>query len=92
MLKDHPKGKIVTFDVGGFVLSSTDESSISGSSEPLGSSEMPKRSGRAKRGDQISKALRAMLPNARSVAFVPFWDYERARQVTHLNPHVRITY
>lgn len=80
MLHDYPNGKIITFDVEGSALSSTDEGTSSGSSE-VQITAWPKRAGkvRATRADRIISALSKMVPRARSVAFVPFWDYERSR-------------
>lgn len=78
MLREYPHGKIITFGVDGLPLSSTDDSgSASGNSRASGESPIRKISG--SRAGRISKAVHALLPNARSVAFVPFWDYERSR-------------
>ena len=77
MLQDFPGGKVITFSADGLSLSSTDEagtsSGTSGNSAPY--STKRKRS----RGDRHSHAIQKMLPRARSVAFIPFWDYERSR-------------
>jgi hypothetical protein len=65
-------------DIEGLALSSTDEGTISAASESS-MNESPTRKRHAKRASQASNALTAMLPGARSVAFVPFWDFERSR-------------
>ena len=78
MLHDYPSGKIVTFDVEGIGLSSTDESA-SGGTSGTSTGQSPKRKSRSNRANRISTALSKMLPGARSVAFIPFFDYERAR-------------
>ncbi|KAL5120178.1 hypothetical protein ACEQ8H_002004 [Pleosporales sp. CAS-2024a] len=78
MLQDYPNGEIITFDPDGLALSSTDESSTSSSN----SRELSRAEKRRSSGDRSGKncrALQTMLPGARSVAFVPFWDYERSR-------------
>ncbi|KAF2833606.1 hypothetical protein CC86DRAFT_311533 [Ophiobolus disseminans] len=78
MLHDYPSGKIITFDVEGSALSSTDEGASSDPSESP-HDQSSKRKSRASRANRITTALSRMLPGARSVAFIPFWDYERAR-------------
>lgn len=79
LLHDFPHGKIITFGGDGFALSSTDESPPSASTIVDDSNPSRRRktaTGRARRNIQ---AVQAMLPKARSVAFVPLWDYERSR-------------
>ncbi|CAG5137411.1 uncharacterized protein ALTATR162_LOCUS94 [Alternaria atra] len=81
LLQEFPNGKIITFTTNGLSLSSNDDSSdLSGANgvKPSQSGEPPKRTASQKslRG---SKAVQAMFPGARCVAFVPFWDYERSR-------------
>lgn len=78
MLHDYPHGKIITFGVDGLPLSSTDDSGASSGAQ-RGIPGSPKRKTAGNRASRISKAVREMLPEARSVAFVPFWDYERSR-------------
>jgi hypothetical protein len=78
MFHDYPNGKIITFGVDGLPLSSTDESSSASEAKSPGNGT-PKRKNAGNRSTRISRAIQTMLPNARSVAFVPFWDYERSR-------------
>jgi hypothetical protein len=75
MLHDYPNGKILTFGKDGLPLSSTDDAATSSTSE-ISSHEPPKRRSARGRSSRISHAIQAMLPGVRSVAFVPFWDYE----------------
>jgi signal transduction histidine kinase len=80
MLRDYPKGKVITFDMNGLALSSTDESSASdGSTSKDSILDTPKRRSKGSSVEKHSRAIQAMLTGARSVAFVPFWDYERSR-------------
>ncbi|CAN9277603.1 unnamed protein product [Alternaria alternata] len=81
LLQEFPNGKIITFTTNGLSLSSNNDSSdLSGANgvKPSQSGEPPKRTASQKslRG---SKAVQAMFPGARCIAFVPFWDYERSR-------------
>jgi hypothetical protein len=78
MLQEYPDSKIITFGMDGLPLSSTDDSG-SASEVKSSSDELIKRRSKGSRSSKISRAIQAMLPNARSVAFVPFWDYERSR-------------
>ncbi|CBX92229.1 similar to sensor histidine kinase/response regulator [Plenodomus lingam JN3] len=75
-----PNGRIFTFSAGGQSLSSTEEGSGSPSAPneglQLGAIHKRRNNGRPQRG---SSAIQAMFPGARSVAFIPFWDYERSR-------------
>ncbi|KAF7672323.1 sensor histidine kinase response regulator [Alternaria burnsii] len=79
LFHEYPHGKIFTFCAEGHSLSSTEESTSNpndtGNLSPATSSKR-KTNGRPQRG---STAIKAMFPKARSVAFVPFWDFERAR-------------
>jgi signal transduction histidine kinase len=79
MLHNYPHGKIITFGVDGLALSSTDESSTSNGTSKSSSKGSSKRKDAGSRVGKNSRALRAMLTGARSVAFIPFWDYERSR-------------
>ncbi|CAO2658632.1 Nn.00g063550.m01.CDS01 [Neocucurbitaria sp. VM-36] len=82
MLHENPRGRVFTLTVGGLSTSSTEESALSSAtkSEEVTSGESitskPKTRTRALKS---SKALQSMFPGARSVAFIPFWDYERSR-------------
>ncbi|KAJ4983598.1 sensor histidine kinase response regulator (hsp90-like protein) [Stagonosporopsis vannaccii] len=82
LLREHPHGKVFNFTADGVSMSSTDDSSSNNNSheEALGHDD-PRRTAHRKRGpaSRSSKAISVLLPNARSVAFVPFWDYERSR-------------
>lgn len=82
LLQDYPHGKVFNYSAGGSILSSTDSSS---SNKDLPEKALDDTQGhpRAQRkrshSSRSSKAISDLLPNARSVAFVPFWDYERSR-------------
>ncbi|CAN9317544.1 unnamed protein product [Alternaria alternata] len=79
LFHEYPHGKIFTFCAEGHSLSSTEESTSNpNDTENLSPATSSKRktNGRPQRG---STAIQAMFPKARSVAFVPFWDFERAR-------------
>ncbi|KAF2867863.1 hypothetical protein BDV95DRAFT_501510 [Massariosphaeria phaeospora] len=81
MLRQFPNGKIMNYDAGGEHTVSTDESDALVASDGSGES-VP---GRKKRRHSVSTAqktlnvVQAALKGARSVAFVPFWDFERSR-------------
>jgi hypothetical protein len=77
MLIDFPQGKVITFGVDGLALSSTEESGGSSATSQKSTASTPKR--KESRADRHATALLGMLPGARSVAFIPFWDYERGR-------------
>jgi hypothetical protein len=82
LLQDYPYGKVFNYSAGGLILSSTDDSS---SNKDLPEEALDETQGRPRaqrrRGhsSRSSNAISDLLPNARSVAFVPFWDYERSR-------------
>ncbi|KAL5410442.1 hypothetical protein PMIN04_010638 [Paraphaeosphaeria minitans] len=76
LLKEWSTGKISNFTATGASVSSTDDTSSSASAAEEGSPEVKRKGERKIRS---SAAVHALLPNARSVAFVPFWDYERSR-------------
>jgi hypothetical protein len=76
MLHDYPNGKIMTFSTDGVPLSSTDDSAASGSTSENSMHGAQKRKSTKSRSSRITRAVQGMLPGARSVAFVPFWDYE----------------
>jgi signal transduction histidine kinase/CheY-like chemotaxis protein len=79
LFHEFPHGKIFTFSGEGHSLSSTEDSSADpNATEHLSPATLSKRKtdGRPQRG---SIAIQAMFPKARSVAFIPFWDFERAR-------------
>ncbi|KAF1849811.1 uncharacterized protein K460DRAFT_360663 [Cucurbitaria berberidis CBS 394.84] len=82
LLHEHPRGKIFTLAAGGLPLSSTEDSALSSATNSERSNSgvpvPPKRKTRT-RAHKGSKALQGMFPGARSVAFIPFWDYERSR-------------
>lgn len=84
LLQEFPDGKIFSFTAGGLYMSSTDESSgsslsIDGDAERSGSDIQTKRKNPGSRKRRCSKAIEEMFPGVQSVAFVPFWDYERSR-------------
>jgi hypothetical protein len=76
MLQYYPDGKIITFGMDGLPLSSTDDSATSSNTVKTSLHGSPKRESTRNRSSRTSRAIQAMLPDARSVAFVPFWDYE----------------
>lgn len=78
LLKEWPNGKIMNFTESGTSVSSTDDTSSSTSSAHDASSSDTKCKEPEKKY-RSSTALHKMIPGARSVAFVPFWDYERSR-------------
>jgi hypothetical protein len=79
LFHEYPHGKIFTYNAEGLSLSSTEESPSSANvSEHLA----PPTSSKRKSNDRPQKgsnAIREMFSRARSVAFIPFWDYERSR-------------
>jgi hypothetical protein len=79
MLREYPHGKIFTFTAHGIFLSSTDEKA----SSPHVTEQLPRTvpSNRQTKNwpKRCSEAIKAMFPEAFSVAFVPFWDFERSR-------------
>ncbi|KAH6639704.1 hypothetical protein C7974DRAFT_422225 [Boeremia exigua] len=82
LLRDYPHGKLFHYSAKGDLLSSTDESSSNRDLHrniPVGDDLRPKAYHRPGQISRSSKAIAELLPNARSVAFVPFWDYERSR-------------
>lgn len=79
LFHEYPHGKIFTFNAEGCSLSSSEESISSPKvAEQLTPAPPSKRktNDRPQRG---SAAIQAMFPKARSIAFIPFWDFERAR-------------
>lgn len=83
LLRQFPKGKVIHFDaVGERIASTSDSDSSSTSLDKHGvSQERPRRrtSVERSRPKRAMDALRSAFPEARSVAFIPFWDYERSR-------------
>ena len=77
LFHEYPHGKIFTFTAGGLSLSSTEEGS-GGMQGNLVTEGSPKRRANA-RSIRGSVAVQEMFPGARSVAFIPFWDFERSR-------------
>ncbi|RMZ66283.1 sensor histidine kinase response [Pyrenophora seminiperda CCB06] len=79
LLREYPNGKMFTFTSEGLSLSSTEESSSSPSiTEHLQPPASSKRKTK-ERPRSGPAAIQAMFPKARSVAFIPFWDFERSR-------------
>jgi len=80
LFHEYPNRKIFTFTADGRSLSLTEESSEMASTTDRrhGPGATPRRrsSYPFQRGPGV---VQAMFPDARSVAFVPFWDYERSR-------------
>ncbi|KAF2127320.1 hypothetical protein P153DRAFT_368634 [Dothidotthia symphoricarpi CBS 119687] len=85
LLQEFPDGKIFDFTAGGVYVSATDDSSSANSPgagvdvERSGSDGQSKKKSPGSRRQRCSKAIEEMFPGVRSVAFVPFWDYERSR-------------
>ncbi|KAF2793794.1 hypothetical protein K505DRAFT_35491 [Melanomma pulvis-pyrius CBS 109.77] len=81
MLTLFPMGNIIHFTADGEVISSSDDSESSTGTIGPGSRSSSRQ--RRKRGNdrsqKIMSALQATFPGARSIAFVPFWDFERSR-------------
>ncbi|KAI4652412.1 hypothetical protein J4E93_002614 [Alternaria ventricosa] len=79
LFHEYPHGKIFTFNADGHSLSSTEESVSSPNVAEHLSPTTPSRRKTKDRPQRGSTAIQAMFPKARSVAFIPFWDFERAR-------------
>lgn len=83
LLREYPHGKVFNYTAHGGSMSSTDDSSSQRDSydEFLagGDDQRPAPKRISKRSSRSSKAISELLHGARSVAFVPFWDYERSR-------------
>jgi hypothetical protein len=83
LLRECPHGKVFNYTAKGDSISSTDDSSSNKSTqdkaflarEDTSSISKPKRS----RTSKSSKVINELLAGAKSVAFIPFWDYERSR-------------
>jgi hypothetical protein len=97
LLREFPHGKVFSFNAQGVSMSSTDDSASSsvsvdnekddgdGGEQP---STPPKRKtakSRSQRAHISWKAVQEMLPGARSVAFIPFWDYVCKLQIHDLS-------
>jgi hypothetical protein len=86
LFQKYPKGKILHFTAPGEVVSSSageSDSTRSGDDQKI-----PKQEGRhsktSDRSATIAEALHALLPDAKSVTFVPLWDFERSRWFVYL--------
>lgn len=83
LLRDYPHGKVFNYTAKGFSMSSTDDSASTRSEQEHtishGEGLRPTANRRHGRTSRSSKAISELLAGARSVAFVPFWDYERSR-------------
>jgi len=78
LLRAYPKGRVFNMTVDGEFMSSTDDSEWS-RTEPAAPGAGPKRKAVTGGLERIAKAIRNLVPEARSTAFVPLWDYERSR-------------
>jgi signal transduction histidine kinase len=78
LLRAYPKGRIFNITTDGEVVSSTDDSEKSGAEQAAPGSR-PRRKVVTGGQERIAKAIRDLVPNSRSTAFVPLWDYERSR-------------
>ncbi|KAJ4302972.1 hypothetical protein N0V90_001863 [Kalmusia sp. IMI 367209] len=76
LFKEWPMGKIMNFTATGASVSSNDDTSSSSTSAAEETPSGTKRKETSRR-IRTSTAIHGMLPNARSVAFIPFWDYVR---------------
>ena len=83
LLREYPHGNVFNFTAEGAYVSSTDDSSSNKEFHkqllPDGEDSRPVANRRRERVSRSSKAISELFPGARSVAFVPFWDYERSR-------------
>ncbi|EXJ67451.1 uncharacterized protein A1O5_09464 [Cladophialophora psammophila CBS 110553] len=77
MVRRHPKGKCFTFDQFGKPTSS-DESSESASAVD-GSQVDANQSSKAAKHVPTTNALLKALPGARSIVFLPLWDFAKER-------------
>lgn len=78
MLDLFPGGEILHFTADGEAISSTDESEFPSKT----TTALERRQRHRHAGGRMQKtlgAIQATLPGARSVAFIPFWDFERSR-------------
>ncbi|KAF2739571.1 hypothetical protein EJ04DRAFT_484532 [Polyplosphaeria fusca] len=83
LLRQFPAGRVIHFSDRGEAVGSVSESDSSYTS-PVTTEEhdpLPKRKRRRNvtRWRETLDAIRLLLPKARSVAFVPLWDFERSR-------------
>lgn len=83
LLREYPSGKVFHYSTEGISMPATDDSSSQRGSQDglvLGNerARLPHRR-RREYAQRSLKAIKDMLPRARSVAFVPLWDYERSR-------------
>ena len=86
LLKDYSHGKVFIFGFGGLSSSSTEETDLSSQSAKVSDDSLlritpasPHRKTISTRAIRNLNALQTGFPSARSVAFIPFWDYERSR-------------
>ncbi|KAF2636856.1 hypothetical protein P280DRAFT_492817 [Massarina eburnea CBS 473.64] len=81
LFQAYPAGRVIDITADGDVVTTDDSDSsqqaivLSKAIAEHTSKRVPNLDGKAR----TAKALRHMLPGARSVAFVPLWDYERSR-------------
>ena len=78
MLHEYPRGKIFTFTASGIFVSSDETTSSPYFTEQLPRMVSCKRQTK-NWSKRCSEAIHTMFPEAASVAFVPFWDFERSR-------------
>jgi hypothetical protein len=78
LLRTSPKGRIFNVTADGEIESSTDDSGSDGIVKAL-PVNVSKRKPVSRGQNTIAQAVRSLLPDARSTAFVPLWDYERSR-------------
>ncbi|KAF1835126.1 hypothetical protein BDW02DRAFT_568415 [Decorospora gaudefroyi] len=79
LFHEYPHGKVFLFSAEGLSLSSTEDSPSSPNVPEHSAPPTPSKRKTNDRPQRGSTAVQAMFPEARSVAFIPFWDYERSR-------------
>lgn len=81
LLKHYPEGKSINFTAAGELATSSDEASIDGITDPDESDTYKaiKTSRRTMTQRRLLQSLVNVAPGAKSLCFVPLWDYERSR-------------
>ena len=80
ILRLHPQGKIINFSIEGMTAtSSSDETDVSQSQSKISASNSREQGPPFK---SISRSLKMILPQVRSLCVIPIWNYERSRWFT----------
>ncbi|KAF2108362.1 hypothetical protein BDV96DRAFT_504582 [Lophiotrema nucula] len=83
MLRHFPKGKVLNFNAQGHASTTSESDTLHEESKTgdhdAASRQRPKRKRSVDQQRRIYEALQTDLHDVRSIAFVPFWDYERSR-------------